>query len=271
MPVRRLLVVALLLGACAGSDDAAPTTVATSAVTTTLAPTTVESTVAATAAPTSPTTVPPTISPTTDPSTTVAATTAPTTAVVDLQFDDWCGLALAVEAATEGRDDVDFTDPVAVEAYVEPVAALMEQAVVLAPPEIAAAVALSAGNTLIIYDALSGNGFDMLTLDLSEIGVVEEGADEATDAIETYNETVCGIPPEVDEGDDDPIDLGTGSLRDLFVDQLVASGFTEVEAKCIFGELDFGAEITDAAVEAAFDACGIDPRRLEELAAVVGG
>jgi hypothetical protein len=272
MSAGRLLVVAILLGACAGSDDDAASTTAASSATTDAPPTTpVTTPVASTAAPTTAPTTTPATTPTT--TSTTASTTTPPTTVPEPRFDDWCGLAQAVEAITDGRDDVDFTDPEAVEEYVEPLAALMEQAIPLAPPEIADAVALSAGNTLTLYDALSANGFDVLTLDLAELGLDDAAADEASEAIEAYNADACGIPPDADDdGDgDDPVDLGSGSLRDLFVDQLVAAGFTEVEALCIFGELDFVGEVTDEEVEAAFEACGIGLDRLAELATVVDG
>lgn len=59
------------------------------------------------------------------------------------------------------------------------------------------------------------------------------------------------------------------SLRRQFVDHLVGCGFTATEAGCLFDELDFTdptvAGGDTAAMQPAFEACGIDVERVLEI------
>jgi hypothetical protein len=72
----------------------------------------------------------------------------------------------------------------------------------------------------------------------------------------------CTQPPAFDPN---------GSLRDQFVTYLVGCGFTQSEAGCLFGHLDFADPAVLAgdpdAMLPAFEACDIDADRMAEIGA----
>ena len=180
----------------------------------------------------------------------------------------WCVAAQAIENAGNPFDDVDFTDPLAVEAAVTEMVGLFQAAATVAPPELADDVAISLQFIEGLAAALEDADWDLLTADLS---MLEEDAEsEAAEAnIEAYNEAACGIA-NVDQPDEDPssFDPLGGTVRDQAIAELVATGFTDAEATCVFDNLDFTdpeASADPAVIMGVFEACEIDLDRLAEL------
>jgi hypothetical protein len=255
-----LALAGLLAAGCSGDESSSSTTAADEAV--------AEAT-------TSPTT-----SPTASPSTTAAPTTPPTTAppTTVSEYAEWCTVARDVQARLDAGDDVDYTDPVAVETFLEDLVPALEDAADVAPDEIADQVRVTAEVTAEFRDALAETDFDMLTADLSVVDERGDERDAAGDAVEEFNAEFCGIPlddesaeesgAETGEETSDDFSFGEGSLRDQFIGQLVATGFTLPEAACIFDELDFSDvdSLDDPAVLGpVFEACEIDAERIEEI------
>ncbi|MAT04184.1 MAG: hypothetical protein CL424_03960 [Acidimicrobiaceae bacterium] len=246
---------ALIFAGCSSDDETSPETTNTTAapVETTAAPTT-------TGAPS--TTAPPT-------------TAAPTTSAPDAvnpEFADWCAVAVDVDALSDQSDLVDYTDPAAVEEYLDELIPALESAAEQAPDEIADAVSTSAEISVQLRDALAAADYDMLLADLSLIDERDDERSAAQEAIRTFNSEQCGIEfdedDELDDADDDDFSFSDGSLRDQFIGQLVGSGFTEEEAACIFGEMDFSASASmddPDVLLPIFETCGIDVDRLEEI------
>lgn len=213
-----------------------------------------------------PTSAPPTSSTTTSPPTSPPTTTNP--------MADWCALAVAIEEVDDLGDELSPTDPSAVEEYFALFLPLLGEAVGIAPSEIADAVRTSNEIANEANDALAAVDYDLLALDLSVITARDAENEAATDAIEAFNEEQCGIPRDADEDGsaDDELLLDQGSLRDQFVASLVDAGFTDDEAACIFGEIDFASapSLEDPAViSAIFDTCDISLERLAEIESVV--
>ena len=208
------------------------------------------------------------------PSTTEAATSdAPTTTVAgpSTEFAEWCVLAADVDELGDQSDSVDYTDPVAVEAYLDELVPALESAADQAPDEIADAAATSADIAGRLRNALADADYDMLVADLSLIDELDAERDAAQQSIRTFNAEHCGIEfdDEVDTDEDD-FSFSDGSLRDQFIGQLVSGGFTLREAACIFDEMDFAsADSMDDpdALLPIFEACDIDAGRLEEIGA----
>ncbi|MEQ8436716.1 MAG: hypothetical protein RIB65_04440 [Ilumatobacter fluminis] len=244
---------ALVIAGCSGGDDE-------SASTTDAAPET-------TATPTTSAPAPATDAP---------STTAPddTTAPAG-EFADWCAVAIEVETLSSQSDLVDYTDPAAVEEYLDQLIPALEASVDSAPAEIADAVATSADISGRFRDALADAGYDMLVADLSLVDELDAERDAARDEIRAFNAEYCGFEFDDDVDPDEPDDdfsFSDGSLRDQFIGQLVASGFTMPEAACIFDEMDFSdpssLEDPDALIP-IFEFCGIDLDRLEEIGTAV--
>ncbi len=195
-------------------------------------------------------------------------------AVIDA--DDWCEAAAIVESDMSAVDEIDFTDPVALEQAFTQVVAVVSAAQRLAPPEIAADVAQSVQAFTTIIAALEAAEWSFLDLDLSVIDRFDAPMQLATYNIEKYNFDVCGIgtdpgdPPTADElspelGDGFELE---GSIRDQAVLGFIESGFTEAEANCLLDRLD----ITDpqamadtTALLSIFTECGLSFDRLAEL------
>ena len=232
---------ALIVAGCTGDDESASTTTSSDAAT---APTT--------GAPAS-------------------TADAPATTVVDraTEFGDWCTVAAEVDQLSDRSDLVDYTDPAAVENYLNDLVPALDAAAAEAPDEIADAVATSADIAGRLRDALADADYDMLVADLSLIDELDAERDAAQDTIRTFNAAQCGIEfDDVTAGPDDDFSFSDGSLRDQFIDQLVASGFTLPEAACIFDEMDFSdtASLDDPdTLLPIFEYCGIDLDRLEEI------
>ena len=254
-----LAVAGLLIAGCSGDDSSSSTTASDEAATE--APTSVATT---------------TTPATTEAPTTTTTTTAPPTTVDE--YADWCTVAVDIQERLDAGDDVDYTDPVEVEAFLEDLVPALEDAADVAPDEIADQVRVTAEVTAEFRDALAETDFDMLTADLSVVDERGDERDAAGAAIEEFNAEFCGIPlddesaeeseEEAGEETSDDFSFGEGSLRDQFIGQLVATGFTLPEAACIFDELDFSDvdSLDDPAVLGpVFEACEIDAERIEEI------
>ena len=184
---------------------------------------------------------------------------------------EWCVAAREMTVVADAMDDVDFTDPAAVEAAVTDFVAKYEEIAPIAPPEIAEAVDTNFQAALVLQSALAEVDYDFLIADLSAIGEIEAETDAARDVISAYNETACGIPADDDETEDtdeSQFDPFEGSVRDQVIAELVRAGFTEDEAGCFFDHIDFtdpDAGDDTAAIMEMLDTCGIDLARLMEL------
>lgn len=183
----------------------------------------------------------------------------------------WCVAAEEMVGLSDAMDEVDYTDPAAVERAVTDFVVAFEAIAPMAPAEIADAVATNLRGAQVLRDALAEADYDFLVADLSAIGELEAETDEARDQIEAYNEAVCGIDPDTDDEDDETesdFDPMEGSVRDQVIAELVRTGFTEEEAACFFDHIDFtdpdGADDTGAIME-MLEECDIDISRLMEI------
>ncbi len=184
--------------------------------------------------------------------------------------DGWCDFARRVEAA---NDDLDFeSSPEDLEAAFNEFSGLLNEARARAPGEISGAVDEAAD----AFDALGAElrsvNFDLFELDLAAFNELDTPElQEATDAIDIYNERECGIPREEDSfedpGDDEPLPT-EGTVRDALVEGFVQGGFTQEEAECLADNVTLeelaNAEDPQQLFE-VFERCGISLDRLAEL------
>jgi hypothetical protein len=182
----------------------------------------------------------------------------------------WCGAAHAVDDAGLGFDAVDFTDPAAVEAAIDELVSSYDEASRVAPAEIRDDVATSFDGLRELRAQLAAVGYDFLDADLSVLEDSDGSIGAANARIERYNLDVCGIVPSGSDQAAGPggFDPAAGTIRDQTIAQLVAAGFTQDEAGCIFDHLDFtdptlGSDMT--VIAGVFDTCGIDLARLGEI------
>lgn len=183
-----------------------------------------------------------------------------------LGSDDWCAVARQVEDSVVGGDDADFiSDPAAVEQAYVAAGALLDQAVRVAPPAIAADVQASAATFTELNGLLAAAEWDFLAVDLVAMQQAAEGMVVPGYNIEKYNYEVCGIGEDPGDAPDlmsDEFDepLPEGSARDFMVESFVASGFSEAEALCLADSYDIAnpEALTDAdAMFEAFEDCGL--------------
>jgi hypothetical protein len=193
----------------------------------------------------------------------------------------WCELARDLEDNTP-FDDIDITDPLAVESAYEEVLSIMDDAADSAPDEIKADFAIVVANATRAVEALKAVNFDFNVVDQSIFDDPE--ADAAGKRLDLYGQRVCGFESDTGDvieatvpdinGDDD---TGTTDLNDdngsfdedtaraEIIPQLIAVGLTEVQATCI---VDNVADLEDFAQTGASDqtefrnlveTCEIDP------------
>lgn len=245
-----LLGVAVVVAACSGDDTADPT----------------ESSSVPTAPPdgSSPDTVA-----TRDPTTTTVAAPAALT--------EWCARAGEVRDVGDRFIGLDSVDPDVVHTAVSALNDAVIAAFAVAPAAIVDHVATQREFAERLDEVLAETDYDMLTADLSILDDYASDMDAARDAIRDYNVEFCGFsePAAEEPVDDEPgFDFGEGSLRDQFIAQLVDDGFTQDEAECIYGEIDFSDPASygdDEAVTEMFVACGLDLARISELLDGGGG
>lgn len=241
----------LVVSACSGDDndgDDADGAATTTAVATTPATTTPGST-----------------TPNTTPNTTAPAATAPVSTLAG--EGGYCLLRREIDTFADSVDESQLADPELARQFFAHQLTLVEQSVGVAPPELAADIELYVTATNGVIAELESNDFNVLTADLSSFDTPEILA--ARQRLRDYDTAVCAIPndPEDSSEDSSGFDLGSGPIVDQVVASLVESGFTDAEARCVFGELDFAdpSVLTDASIGAAFVTCGIDEARLEEI------
>ncbi len=183
---------------------------------------------------------------------------------------DWCDFARQVDAA---NDDLDFeSSPEALEAAFTEFNGLLNEARARAPGEISDAVDRAADAFNVLEGELRSVNFDLFELDLAAFSELDTPElQEATDAIDIYNERECGIPREEDPfddpGDDEPLPTD-GTVRDAIVEGFVQGGFTQEEAECLADNVTLeelsNAEDPEQLFE-IFERCGISLDRLAEL------
>jgi hypothetical protein len=190
----------------------------------------------------------------------------------DSSNSEWCQLARGVESESDLLDDVDFTDPEAIEDAFQQVIGSLEDAADSAPEEIEADVELTLDGFKELFDALQAVDFDFLEIDVSLAENPEVEA--ASDRIEEYNERECGIERDSDDTDTDTStgdgDAGSdeGTIRDQLLAQFTAMGMTEDQANCLVDNIDF-AEVADSggpdtsALLDLFETCDIDLAELQ--------
>ncbi len=194
-------------------------------------------------------------------------------AVVDA--DDWCQAASVVEEGTDALDAIDFTDPAAIEQGFKQAAVLIRASQRLAPPEIAADVEQTIDAMAVLTAALEDAEWSFIDLDLAVIEQFDAPMQLASYNIEKYNFEACAIgtdpgepPTEADLFTPDDDFEFDGTIRDQAVQSLVAAGFTEDEAGCLFTKLDFTdpeAMSDTTALFSIFTDCGISIDRLAQL------
>lgn len=198
---------------------------------------------------------------------TVAAPTTTTTAAAD---SEWCGLSLEIKMS-EALDNLGYVSPDQTETEMAEFLGLLEQAAEVAPPEIDESVQTSLTAFRTLFEALRDFDYNVIALfdDPEALATInDQSAQTAGDAISAYNELECGIPDESSSDDAALTDLiDAGGITSVFVDQLVANGFTQEEADCIAENLDLSELLTgadQAAITAVTLEC-VSVSRLEEL------
>jgi hypothetical protein len=249
-----VMVAGMLVAGCSGSDDPAADPTSAVAPSSSAAPTTVPD-------PTTTSTASSTTSSTSSTSTTTSTeidVTDPATFSGD-HDSDWCVLNRDMPASPEEQ----MFDPEALQDFVDDQYALAEQAVAVAPPELADEAQLLLVSQGLFRDAVAAADYDIVNVDLSALDDPE--VDAALERIELYNDEVCGIDPD-ESAEFDP---SAGTIGETFVASLVEGGFTEPEAQCILEHMDFTdpnlLEGDADAMAPLFDACGITAERLLEI------
>ncbi len=85
--------------------------------------------------------------------------------------------------------------------------------------------------------------------------------------IAAYNEQVCGIAVDDEQDDSSDFDPQAGTISEQAIAELVAVGFTEAEATCVFNNFDFN-DPDAAEPDVIMDIlamCDIDLERLADL------
>lgn len=184
----------------------------------------------------------------------------------------WCLAARDIEASTDELDLVDYSDPAAIEDAFSSIVGKIEGVVGLAPDEIRADLEVSLDGFRAVNAALAEVDYNFFELDLTVLEELDESVEVANERIGRYNAEVCGIEmsDDLDDATDAPgdFDPGEGTIREQAVAELVATGFTEDEANCIFDNFDFGAggtALEPSAMIGIFETCGIDLERIAEL------
>lgn len=204
----------VLLAGCGGSDEpdeavaSIPATVAESA-------------------PSSATTAPP-VAP--------ASTVAPATTMADGPDSEWCVVAAENREWQESIDDDTMADPEAMEAYFTEAHSRLSEARAVVPDELADHLDVAVASMEELLADLEAADWSIYDVDMSILETDEAKA--AEQAIDDYNEDVCGLPSNEDEDDDggSSLDPTSGSIREQFETKLIEGGASLTEAKCVAGE-----------------------------------
>lgn len=201
--------------------------------------------------------------------------------------DAWCDLSRELDSGETPLDDeATMTDPDSAREAFEEFNEILDDASDAAPDEISDDFETLRDGFREFEDAFADADYNFMDLDMSVFEGLEAEMDEASDAIDQFNEEECGIESDGDdtdtteatggEGDDDAtddtgFDVGDGTIREQMVEQFVASGFTEEEANCIADNLDIAAGGDASAMMDVFSECGIDLERMAELGESMSG
>lgn len=125
--------------------------------------------------------------------------------------EDWCALAQRIEDSDSAFDGLVGTDPSAVEEAAVELQGLLDEAARVAPEEILAEVNTSADGVDALVNLLADVDYDITRVEEASIVRLDELSDEmdaATERIEAYNETECGIVADRDDesADEEPAD-----------------------------------------------------------------
>ncbi len=189
---------------------------------------------------------------------------------------EWCEIARDLESNSP-LDDVDSTDPDAIENAFDEMIDLSEEAADSAPDEIKDDVELVIEETKKLVEQLRDVDFDFTALDESLLENPEATA--AGERIAEYEERVCGIETDAfddtdisvadDSGDDtgDTLDVGeigdTGEIsgtdeeiaREQMLSVFTLMGMTEEQANCVIDNIDLD----------QLDAANVDPTEYFDL------
>lgn len=179
----------------------------------------------------------------------------------------WC--ALAVEMTTFADEQASATGTAGGDERqaLDRLQELLNKGRDIAPPEIAADVALAADRVEQVADLLASVGYDDALLSDDLLAQYESAGQELAQAsavITDFNQRYCGV------GTDNP-------GRDQAIAELVRSGFSDAEANCLYDAIA-GATVTppdtpaddntqanpQQEMEALFAGCGIDLDRLAD-------
>lgn len=183
-------------------------------------------------------------------------------------LDAWCAAARDVREATTAMDAVDPTDPAAVEQALGEMLARSEEALAVAPAEIADDVSSVFALVQELDRVLADADYDFLEADPADI-VTDDGADEANARIAAFNADRCGFEPVDDVAGSTPVDRD--ALREQAIDVFVEQGFTAAEAACLFDNMDLDdpdLATDDEAMLELIQICDLD---IERLAGTSGG
>lgn len=184
-----------------------------------------------------------------------------------LSTDEWCERAENINSLSDDLDAIDPFDPEGIEVAYSRFREAVDEVRAVAPDEISDDIETLYAGVADIDDALADADYSFLDVDLSFMSGREGAMDTASERVRSYNVRECGFDERDAGGTDDAFDFGAGSARDQLVDELVASGFTETEARCIAADIAIETLGTDdqAAIFEVFDTCDISLERLGEL------
>ena len=184
-----------------------------------------------------------------------------------LSTEEWCERAGNINSLSDDLDAVDPFDPEGIEVAYRRFREAVDEVRAVAPDEISDDIETLYAGVADIDDALADADYSFLDVDLSFMSGREDAMDTASERVRSYNERECGFDPRDPAVGDDAFDFGAGSAREQLVEEFVASGFTEAEARCIADNIaveTLGADDQTAIFE-VFDTCDISLERLGEL------
>lgn len=162
------------------------------------------------------------------------AATEATTITTALVFDPVAYCALRHEADQLNASFTEFNDAAALEGFTGELVSILAEAT--PPPEIEAEFALFRRAYVDLQAQLAANGFDAAVLSSSPI-LSDANVNAAIDAIDQYDDALCGPapgvePPEIDNGEiaagDNTGSDNTGS-NDIFAEAIASGDFTAME------------------------------------------
>ncbi len=188
----------------------------------------------------------------------------------------FCIATEEIDNSLDSFGEGEIPTPEELEAQFNKLEASMAEVIRLAPDRIRPDVEKSAEGFRLMVQAFADADYSFFDLDLSAMDAIENDPayDEASDAMDLFLFTDCGVgtDPRLDDDDDDDDDDGDevefeGTVREQIEVQLLELGLTASEAGCIVSKLDpstFSIE-DPAGIVSLFEACDISLARLAEL------